>query len=50
MSKEAISLLKDEVIDSSLMSSSKLKKYFEDQIQDAKDNDVLLSLHLFLFL
>ncbi len=44
--KENISLLAGEIIDSSCMSSKALKTFFEKEIQDAKDNDILLSLHL----
>ena len=35
-----------EVIDSSRMSVDKLKAFYEKEIQDAHDNDVMLSLHL----
>ncbi|MGV6850900.1 MAG: NADP-dependent isocitrate dehydrogenase [bacterium] len=39
-------LLAGEVIDSSVMSSEKLKSFYEQQIQQARQDDVLLSLHL----
>lgn len=39
-------LLAGEVIDSSLMSLSKLQAYFEKEIASAKAEDVLLSLHM----
>jgi len=44
--KESVSLEKNEVIDSSVMSVSALREFFESEIQDAKANDVMLSLHL----
>lgn len=44
--KEKTSLQAAEVIDSSLMSCAKLREFFEAQMQDAKANDVMLSLHL----
>ena len=39
-------VLEGEVIDSSVMSSKALDAFFEKEIQDAKDQGVLLSLHL----
>ncbi len=39
-------LLKGEVIDASVMSSKALDAFFEKEIQDAKEQGVLLSLHL----
>ena len=44
--KEDIKLLKDEVIDATCMNVSKLREFFAKEIQDAKKEDVLLSLHL----
>ena len=44
--KKSFSLLKEEVIDCSVMSLQKLKSFIEKQIQDAKDKDVLFSVHL----
>jgi len=44
--KEKIPVLEAEVIDASIMSKNKLCAFFEEQIQDAKDAGVLLSLHL----
>jgi len=44
--KEKIPVLEAEVIDASIMSKDKLCAFFEEQIQDAKDAGVLLSLHL----
>ena len=44
--KEKTPLLEGEVIDSSRMSANALCKYFEEEISQAKDNDILLSLHL----
>lgn len=44
--KEKVSLLDQEVIDASVMSSAALKSFFEKEINLAKEQDVLLSLHL----
>jgi isocitrate dehydrogenase len=44
--KEKVSLQKNEVIDAASMSVSALRVFYETQIQDAKDNNVMLSLHL----
>ena len=44
--KDNISLLKDEVIDSATMNVKALRKFFAQQIEEAKKDDVLLSLHL----
>ncbi|NQZ69042.1 MAG: NADP-dependent isocitrate dehydrogenase, partial [Lentisphaeria bacterium] len=44
--KESLSLQAKEVIDASLMSRQALRDFFEEQMQDAKDNNVMLSLHL----
>ncbi len=44
--KEKQPLLQGEVIDSSVMSSKALDAFFEKEIEDAKDQGVLLSLHL----
>ena len=44
--KEKIALLENEVIDASVMSSKALNNFFEAEIKDAKDKNVLLSLHL----
>jgi isocitrate dehydrogenase len=44
--KADLLLLKDEIIDSSVMSISKLEEFYESQIQDAKERGVLFSLHL----
>ena len=44
--KADLLLLKDEIIDSSVMSISKLEEFYESQIKDAKDRGVLFSLHL----
>ncbi len=44
--KDKTSLLKGEVIDSSNMSKRALKSFYQKQIDDAKKNDILLSLHL----
>ncbi len=44
--KEAVPVQANEVIDASVMSCSKLRDFFEQAIRDAKDEDVLLSLHM----
>ena len=43
--KEQVNLIEDEVIDASVMSHKALREYFKTQIEDAKANDTLLSLH-----
>ncbi|MDG1463040.1 MAG: NADP-dependent isocitrate dehydrogenase, partial [Gammaproteobacteria bacterium] len=44
--KESTPVLAGEVIDSSVMSTVALRKFFAEQIADAKQSGVLLSLHL----
>jgi len=44
--KEGLPLLDKEIIDISVMSKSALVSFFETEINKAKDQDVLLSLHL----
>lgn len=44
--KENLSVMDGEVIDASVMSVNKLRAFFEQATQDAKDEDVLLSLHM----
>ncbi len=44
--KESTPLLKDEVIDSSRMSVSALRAFLEKEITDAKEQGVLLSMHM----
>jgi len=44
--KEKTSLLEGEVIDAAVMSCRILRKFYEEQIEDAKEKDVLFSLHL----
>jgi len=44
--KASTPLQAGEVIDSSVMSVAKLREFFEAQMQDAKQKDVMLSLHL----
>lgn len=44
--KEKTALKEGEVIDASLMNARALCKFFEEQIEDAKSKDLLLSLHL----
>jgi len=44
--KESLPLLADEVLDATFMSKSALVDFFREQVKDAKDKDVLFSLHL----
>lgn len=44
--KEGITLLQDEIIDASVMSKKALLSFLETQVQDAKDKNVLFSLHM----
>jgi isocitrate dehydrogenase len=44
--KESLPLLAGEVVDATFMSKKALVSFFEEQIQDAKDQDVLFSLHM----
>ena len=44
--KEKTSLKEGEVIDAAVMSRNALRSFLEKEIQDAKDKNVLLSLHL----
>lgn len=44
--KEKLKLLNGEVIDSSVMNVKELKKFYAEQINEAKKDNVLLSLHL----
>ncbi len=44
--KEKLPLKPGEVIDTAVMSRRALREFYEQQIQDAKQKDVLLSLHL----
>lgn len=44
--KENLDLLKGEIIDATLMSKNALIKFLEAQIKDAKEKDVLFSLHM----
>lgn len=44
--KDKVDLLKGEVIDATRMSAAALKAYLEKEIEDARESDLLLSLHL----
>jgi len=44
--KVSTPLLAGEVIDASVLSCAALCEYFENEMQDAKSNDIMLSLHL----
>jgi isocitrate dehydrogenase len=44
--KEKLKLLTGEVIDTSVMNAKELRKFYEEQIEAAKKDNVLLSLHL----
>jgi len=44
--KSGLKLLAGEVIDAMFMSKKALRKFYEEQIEDAKQNDMLFSLHV----
>lgn len=44
--KENLKLLNGEVIDTAVMNVKELRKFYAEQIEEAKKNNVLLSLHL----
>jgi isocitrate dehydrogenase len=44
--KENLALLKGEIIDASVMQKNALLRFLEAQVQDAKDQNVLFSLHM----
>ncbi|MDO8795692.1 MAG: NADP-dependent isocitrate dehydrogenase, partial [Vicinamibacterales bacterium] len=44
--KDKLSLLDGEILDTSVMHVKALRKFYEEQIEDAKKSGVLLSLHL----
>ncbi len=44
--KDNLSAIKGEVLDATYMSKNALRAFFAEQIENAKNNDVLLSLHL----
>ncbi len=44
--KESLPILEGEVLDSTYMDVAALRKFYATQIEEAKKNDVLLSLHL----
>ncbi len=44
--KENLKLLKDEVIDTAVMNVKELRKFYAEKIEEAKEDNVLLSLHL----
>jgi isocitrate dehydrogenase len=44
--KASTPVLKDELIDSSRMSAKALRAFFEKEMTEAKDNNIMLSLHL----
>ncbi len=44
--KEKLHLLKDEVFDGTFMSAKALRKFIAEQVEDAKQKDVLFSVHL----
>jgi isocitrate dehydrogenase len=44
--KENLKLLEGEILDSTVMNVRSLRKFYEEQIEDAKKQGVLLSLHL----
>jgi len=44
--KEKLSLLKGEVLDGTYLSVDQLREFIENQLEDAKKNDLLFSIHL----
>jgi len=44
--KDSLALLKGEIIDATVLSKKNLLNFFEEQIADAKSNNVLFSLHM----
>ncbi len=44
--KEKLPLLESEIIDATVMNRNALREFLAQQIQDAKENDVLFSVHL----
>lgn len=44
--KENLKIEKNEIVDASLLSSKKLVSFIENEIEDARKNDVLFSVHL----
>lgn len=44
--KDKVALQAGEVVDATFMSKNALTKFFDEQIEDAKANDVLFSLHM----
>ncbi len=44
--KEKVKLLDGEIIDATFMSRRALRKFYEEQMEDARKSDVLFSLHL----
>lgn len=44
--KESVAVLKDEIVDASSMSKKALRDFLEAEMQDAKEQDILFSVHL----
>ena len=44
--KDKLTAAKGEILDATFMSKNALRKFYADQIEEAKKNDLLLSLHL----
>jgi isocitrate dehydrogenase len=44
--KEGLPLLKGEVLDGTFMSAKNLRAFIQEQINDAKEQDTLFSVHL----
>ena len=44
--KDNLSLLKDEIIDATVLNKKALLQFLDEQVKDAKANDVLFSLHM----
>ena len=44
--KDGIEVLKDEIVDGTFMSVQALRKFFDEEIKDAKEQGILFSLHM----
>ena len=46
MLKDSVTLDKGDVLDATKMSAATLRQFFKEQIEDAKQSGILLSLHM----
>jgi len=44
--KEKLPLIEDEIIDAAILSKKELRSFLKEQIEDAKEKDILFSVHL----